>query len=194
MTELAFRIQASYNHLIERVKAHDAESERNPFEIRRTNDESTAAWEEEKTDLEFTVGELYRIAVNVDYADELGRRKMFTLVREMISQRALPDSLVASCLDVLRKLNPNEKDFVRLVVEVIQVMRDPGVNLDEDTTIPGDADTDMGDTPVKGRAARLFQAPEEKSEEELAKAAEIDMRCLSLCIAMLERVMTVSSL
>jgi hypothetical protein len=44
------------------------------------------------------------------------------------------------------------------------------------------------------KRARLFQAPEEKSPEELAKMAEIDMRCLSLCTAMLERVMSVSGL
>jgi hypothetical protein len=42
------------------------------------------------------------------------------------------------------------------------------------------------------KRARLFQAPEEKSAEELARMAEVDMRCLSLCTAMLERVMSVS--
>jgi condensin complex subunit 3 len=42
------------------------------------------------------------------------------------------------------------------------------------------------------RRANLFQAPEEKSAEEQAKMMDIDMRCLLLCIAMLERVMSVS--
>lgn len=53
-----------------------------------------------------------------------------------------------------------------------------------------DKDTEPGDTPM--RRANLFQAPEEKSAEEQAKMMDIDMRCLLLCIAMLERVMSVS--
>jgi len=55
-----------------------------------------------------------------------------------------------------------------------------------------DDDTQPGDTPVKRN--KLFQAPEEKSAEEQAKMAETDMRCLSLCTAMLERVMSVGAL
>jgi condensin complex subunit 3 len=138
ITALAFRIQSSYNHLVERVKTrHDGndEDDVNPFE-----DQTDPVWEAEQLDLEFIVHELFRIAVNVDYGDEIGRRKMFALVREMIGQRTLPENLVPGCLDVLRKLTGGsggnqvaaEKDFIRLVVEVIQVMRDPGVDMDQD--------------------------------------------------------------
>lgn len=34
--------------------------------------------------LEFVVGELVGIAVNVDYGDEIGRRKMFELMRKVL--------------------------------------------------------------------------------------------------------------
>lgn len=47
----------------------------------------------------------------------------------MISQFSLPEGLVPHCLDVLRKLNPNERDLIRLVVEIIHELRDPS---DED--------------------------------------------------------------
>lgn len=53
-----------------------------------------------------------------------------------------------------------------------------------------DRETEPGDTPMK--RANLFKAPEEKSAEEQAKMMDVDMRCLLLCIAMLERVMSVS--
>ncbi|KIM27971.1 hypothetical protein M408DRAFT_70480 [Serendipita vermifera MAFF 305830] len=190
VTALAFYIQNAYNRLIEQSRTRDAENDenRNPFDTTaRRNGDQDASWEAEQLDLEFIVGELFRIAVNVDYGDEIGRRKMFSLVREMIGQSGLPDGLVPGCLDVLRKLAPGERDFIRLVVEVVQVMRDPGVDMDEEVPVVDD-ETQIGDTPVKRQ--KLFQAPEEKSAEEQAKMAEIDMRCLSLCTAMLERVMS----
>lgn len=47
----------------------------------------------------------------------------------MISQNILPEGLVARCLDVLRKLSMNERDLIRVVVEVVHELRD---NSDED--------------------------------------------------------------
>ena len=61
VTALAFRIQDEYNKLVGSVNegAQDA-SER-----------------------AFIVGELLKLAVHMDYADETGRRKMFQLTREV---------------------------------------------------------------------------------------------------------------
>lgn len=42
----------------------------------------------------------------------------------MLGQEALPEGLVAPCLDVLRKLSTSERDLIRLVVEIIQELRD----------------------------------------------------------------------
>ena len=42
----------------------------------------------------------------------------------MISQNILPEGLVARCLDVLRKLSMNERDLIRVVVEVVHELRD----------------------------------------------------------------------
>lgn len=33
---------------------------------------------------------------------------------------------MARCLDVLRMLSPNERDLIRVVVEVVHELRDPG--------------------------------------------------------------------
>ena len=43
----------------------------------------------------------------------------------MISQDILPEHLVGRCLDVLRKLSVNERDLIRVVVEVVHDLRDP---------------------------------------------------------------------
>ena len=141
MTALAFKIQAIYDDLLRKVQ-NDAENKAFGTETDQ---------EEEMEDAQFVLGELMKIAVNMDYADEIGRRKMFALVREynrkllsipdrflmllvgeMISQDVLPQHLTSHCLDILRKLSSSERDLIRIVVEVIHELRDND-NEEEDT-------------------------------------------------------------
>ena len=49
----------------------------------------------------------------------------------MISQEALPESLIPLCLDILRRLNNDEKDLIRIVVEVIHDLRDNDADEDD---------------------------------------------------------------
>lgn len=51
---------------------------------------------------------------------------VLTSVGDMISQECLPEGLMARCLDVLRVLSPNERDLIRVVVEVVHELRDQG--------------------------------------------------------------------
>ena len=53
----------------------------------------------------------------------------------MISQNTLPEGLVARCLDVLRKLSPNERDLIRVVVEVVHELRDPDAEEEAISTV-----------------------------------------------------------
>jgi condensin complex subunit 3 len=76
VTALAFKIQAAYNDLLEQIQAY--EELRLPDEH---NDQEQEANEEARADQEFVIDEMLRLAVNLDYADEIGRRKMFGLVR-----------------------------------------------------------------------------------------------------------------
>ena len=46
----------------------------------------------------------------------------------MLGQVVLPDGLIRPALDILKKLSLTEKDFVRLVVEIINELRDPTPN------------------------------------------------------------------
>jgi condensin complex subunit 3 len=50
----------------------------------------------------------------------------------MLSQETLPEGLLTKCLDVLRELSASERDLIRVVVEVIQDLREPGDEGDED--------------------------------------------------------------
>ncbi|KIK98064.1 hypothetical protein PAXRUDRAFT_824294 [Paxillus rubicundulus Ve08.2h10] len=187
VTHLAFRIQTAYNKYQEDLEAAEQEDV-----IRgEPDEEQLARKEDERLDKEFIIGEMLKLAVNLDYADEIGRRKMFQLVRDMISQDALPETLVARCLDVLRQLSPSERDLIRVVVEVVHELRDSGEaeeEPDKDATEDGEMTSFGGNSSTTKTAPKGPKVPKELNPEDQARADAVDLRCLSLCIGMLERV------
>ncbi|OCF43623.1 condensin complex subunit 3 [Kwoniella heveanensis CBS 569] len=168
VTALAFRIQDEYNNL-----------------VGAANEES-----DEVTERSFIVGELLRLAVNLDYADEIGRRKMFQLAREMISQANLPESLIPKCLDVLSKIANGERDLIRVVVDVVTELRE-GEEADDEDPPQDSQSSSVGDgslSVIRRRSAVPRANPEDP--EAKIQAALIDLRCLLICISLLERVHT----
>jgi condensin complex subunit 3 len=90
---------------------------------------------------EFVLGELLRLALHLDYSDEIGRRKMFGIVSKcialfldeyvseinlgsMLSHPELPELLINPSIGVLHAMTSNERDLIRLVVEIISELRD----------------------------------------------------------------------
>ncbi|KAJ8457735.1 hypothetical protein ONZ51_g11351 [Trametes cubensis] len=188
VTALAFRISDAYNALVEQVH-EDATA---AFD--ELDEDERARREEARLDREFAIGEMLRLALNLDYGDEIGRRKMFQLVQSMLAQDVLPEALLARCLDVLRVLSPNERDLIRVVVEVVHELRDPSdpdAEAEAEAAMKGDVDdaeTEMGSPRRPQRPAQLPKPATEMSPEEKARADAVDLRCLALCIGMLERV------
>ncbi|OCF54753.1 condensin complex subunit 3 [Kwoniella mangroviensis CBS 10435] len=173
VTALAFCIQDEYNKLVA----------------------STNEGDEDVTDRAFIVGELLKLAVNLDYADEIGRRKMFQLAREMISQVNLPEPLIPKCLDVLSKIANGERDLIRVVVDVVTELRAGGEDLNEEGEEEGPSDSQMSSTSDHSNIRRksTFSASQRlnsEDPEERMKAGLIDLRCLLICISLLERVNT----
>jgi condensin complex subunit 3 len=78
VTALAFRIQSTYNRMLQLLQER--------AERRREREEGGEGEDGEVDDAhieqEFVLGEMLRLAVDLDYGDEIGRRKMFQLVRE----------------------------------------------------------------------------------------------------------------
>jgi len=79
VTALAFKIQSAYNELLEDIQASE--------DLLPQGGEVDESKEDERMDKEFIIGEMLRLAVNLDYADEIGRRKMFQLVRKWYFSR-----------------------------------------------------------------------------------------------------------
>lgn len=187
-TAMAFRIQDAYNALVQQIHDDDALLEDPDFE---ETEEQRMRREEVRIELEITVGELLRLGINLDYADEIGRRKMFQLVQGMLSQDVLPEPILMRALDVLRVLTPDEKDLIRVVVEVVHELRDPQDEDADKADVSADLDESMTEFGSPRRPQRAPQLPKpiaEMTPEEKARADAVDLRCLALCIGMLERV------
>jgi len=74
VTEIAFRIQEAYNSLIEDISNQE-----------NNVDDLGSGEIERKEARELVISELLKLAVNLDYSDEIGRRKTFQLVRASFS-------------------------------------------------------------------------------------------------------------
>ncbi|EJU03066.1 ARM repeat-containing protein [Dacryopinax primogenitus] len=186
VTALAFRIQSAYNRLLDITLGEES--------LIAQGAELEANQEVAKDEAIFMLGELCKLAVNLDYADEIGRRKMFSLIRDMLSQPSLPEALIPRCMDIMSKLSDSERDLIRVVVEIVGDLKYPEDN-DGDFSRAGSEEASeisrgsrRSQNRSRSRDRKKVQKTEEEEEIEKERAAFIDMRCLELCIAMLERV------
>ncbi|CAE6447053.1 unnamed protein product [Rhizoctonia solani] len=189
VTMFAFRIQEEYNKLLELLRQLEARDNANSGSDDE-DEKKDVQLEEQAIDAELILGELLASAVNLDYGDETGRRRMFQLIRDMLSQEALPVGLLNRGLDVLRRLSEDERDMIRVVVEIVTELRDVLIK-DGDVQLEGtqaadDRTTQWGDE--ERTQAGTKPAEPELSEEDLAHKLAINLRCVTLCVGMLERV------
>ncbi|KAF7325644.1 hypothetical protein MKEN_00414300 [Mycena kentingensis (nom. inval.)] len=183
VTAFAFTLQAAYNRLL--AVLEDAEVARALAGEDPENDMDDDA-EEELAKREVIIGELLRMAVKLDYGDEIGRRKVYTVTRAMLAHPQLPPGLIARALDVMKEILPTERELIRVVVEIIVDLREPedGDVFEGDTTA---ADTTHSTLP-RERSLRRAKTRDDMTTEEAIRADMTDMRCLEVCISMLERV------
>lgn len=77
VTAIAFRIQETYNKYVEFQATFDDLKAAKPVDEFELNE-----WDDRNASQEYIISELLKMAVNLDYSDEIGRRKTFQLVRE----------------------------------------------------------------------------------------------------------------
>lgn len=76
-------------------------------------------------ELEFIVEQLLIIAESYDFADEVGRGKMLSLIRDAIlNNDTMNDTLVECSVAIIRKLSVKEDDFSQVIVELISDVKD----------------------------------------------------------------------
>ena len=77
LTAVAFEIENRYGSLMEAV---EDDIERTIFDVHEKQD--SVERNKEHDEMTFILGQLLKISINLDFADEQGRRKMFSVIRE----------------------------------------------------------------------------------------------------------------
>ncbi|TGJ86680.1 hypothetical protein E0Z10_g2098 [Xylaria hypoxylon] len=167
--------------------------------IRRVNSQDNVEEEEEDTvEQEFIVEQLLHIVLTLDYSDEVGRRKMFALLRQALSIPELPDEVTKLTVEVLRDIcapdAAGEKEFCSVVLEAVadvhDAIVDDGVNGDDDESFhSARSEVSGASTPTKkGKNTKDEEMSEEESREKAIKEIMINMKCLHIVQCMLSNV------
>ncbi|KAL8696074.1 MAG: hypothetical protein Q9224_002986 [Gallowayella concinna] len=187
VTKLAFFVQRYTNALVNCIRYNSTLSE--------------GEQEEDTVEKEFVVEQLLHIAKALDYSDEIGRRKMFALLRETLAIAELPEEITKLVVDVLRGIcgseAAGEREFCGIVLEAVAEVHDNVMN-DE---LPGEnnddsfhsARSELSDsTPTKAKAGRRDHGERgdnsEIDEATAIKEIMINMKCLHIAQCMLENV------
>ncbi|KAL8693194.1 MAG: hypothetical protein Q9218_001938 [Villophora microphyllina] len=179
VTKLAFFLQRYTNDLVNSMRYNDSLSENE---------------QEDTVEKEFVVEQLLHIAKALDYADEIGRRKMFALLRETLAIAELPEDITKLVVDVLRGVcgteAAGEREFCGIVLEAIAEVHDNVVTeepkAEEDESFhSARSELSSDTTPMKPKGnADNGEIDEAKAIKEIM----INMKCLHIAQCMLENV------
>ncbi|KAF2201051.1 hypothetical protein GQ43DRAFT_416695 [Delitschia confertaspora ATCC 74209] len=188
VTKFAFFVQKHLNILIEDVRKI-ALQEQDDAEV-----------EEDTVQQEFCVEQLLHIALSLDYSDEVGRRQMFSIMREALALAELPEECTKLVVEVLRAVcgsrEAGEREFCGVVLEAIAEVHDtimgedaPEQNADESFH---SARSELSDesTPKKGQSKKKGSSEDtsEMDEEKAIREIMVNMKCLHIAQCMLQNV------
>ncbi len=198
VTKLAFFLERYLNVLSEAIKRVN--------NVIKEEDEDEEE-EEDTVEQEFIVEQLLHIILTLDYSDEVGRRKMFSLLRQSLSSPELPDEItkltVAALRDICAPDAAGEKEFCSIVLEAVADVHDTLV--DDPADGVGDPDEEdsfhsarsevSGDsTPTSrngrrgGRKEANGGMTEEEAREKAIREIMVNMKCLHIVQCMLAHV------
>ncbi|PYI35887.1 ARM repeat-containing protein [Aspergillus indologenus CBS 114.80] len=156
--------------------------------------EAGDANEDDAVENEFIVEQLLHIAMTLDYSDEVGRRKMYSLLRESLAVSDLPEECTKLTVETLRFVcGPNaaaENEFCSVVLEAIAEVHDTITT--EDSFVS--AKSEISDASSSRARSETPQTEDEKpfnKEEAKAKVLReivVNMKCLHIALCMLQNV------
>lgn len=189
VTKLAFYLERYIKVLIDAIKRAEEK------ELDEDEEE-----EEDTVEQEFIVEQLLHIALTLDYSDEVGRRKMFALLRQSLSIPDLPDEVTKLTVNVLRDIcapdAAGEREFCSVVLEAVADVHDTILD-DVDTNEAGEEDSfhsarsemSSDSTPTKSsRSSRQRELTEEEAQAKAVKEIVVNMKCLHIVQCMLSNV------
>ena len=150
---------------------------------------------------EFIVEQLLHIAQTLDYTDEVGRRKMFSLLREALAMPDLPEEATRLTVEVLRLVcGPDvaaEREFCAVVLEAVAEVHDnimvegEGDSTAEDSFVSAQSELAGFSTPTKSKKCQSTSSTgpsPEDDEQKIIREIMINMKCLHIAQCMLQNV------
>jgi condensin complex subunit 3 len=179
VTKLAFYLQRYITVLVEALKRIAAQE---PSE-----DEE----DEDTVEQEFIVEQLLHIARTLDYSDEVGRRKMFALLRQSLSIPDLPEEVTKLTVEVLRGIcagdAAGEREFCSVVLEAVADVHD--TIMDEPASEDADESFHSAKSEVSSDGSpSKSQKTEEEDQDKAIREIMVNMKCLHIVQCMLENV------
>lgn len=191
VTKFGFLLQRELQKLVETVQ------------LAATGEDEDA--EESSVQREFVVEQMLHMALTFDYSDEVGRRKMFSLMREALANPSLPEEATRLVVEILRLVcggdAKGEREFCGVVLEAVAEVHDTIVN---DSEIDGassvedsfhSATENMEDAEECGATSKRSKKSKEATPEEATLEEEkalheimINMKCLHIALCMLQNV------
>lgn len=184
VTKFAFLLQKHLVKLIEGVE-----------QVALNPDDVDA--EEDTVQQEFCVEQMLHVALTLDYSDEMGRRKMFSIMRESLALAELPEECTKLVVEVLRTVcgKRGEAEFCSIVLEAVAEVHDTIMGEDESKE-DGDesfhsarSEISEDGTPTKTSKPKKHSEEEEDVDEEKAiREIMVNMKCLHIAQCMLQNV------
>ncbi|KAL6850871.1 chromosome condensation complex Condensin, subunit G [Amphichorda felina] len=184
VTKLAFYLERYMQALLEALK-------------RVSEQEGEEEEEEDTVEQEFIVEQLLHIAMTLDYSDEVGRRKMFTLMRSSLSIPDLPDEVTKLTVEVLEYIcapdAAGEREFCSIVLEAVTDVHDtimeelPTDGEESFHSARSEISTESGPS-KEGRRDHKPELSEEEAREKAVREIVVNMKCLHIVQCMLTHV------
>lgn len=151
----------------------------NMLNLRTLHEQGDEEVEEETvSEAEFVCEQLLHIAHTLDYTDEIGRRKMFTILRQVIAMHDLPDEVTKLAVQALRLTCTSdaagEKEFIAVVQEAIAEVQDI-LNDDNNATQNEDNGTNREHSPADDESFVSAQSEISARSDATARPAETAM-------------------
>ncbi|KAF2179870.1 hypothetical protein K469DRAFT_715970 [Zopfia rhizophila CBS 207.26] len=189
VTRFSFFVQKHLNVLIEDVR-----------KIALLEEEDREA-EEEEAAQEFCVEQLLHIALTLDYSDEVGRRQMFSIMREALALAELPEECTKLAVEVLRTVcgsrEAGEREFCGVLLEAVAEVHDtimgeepPEQNVDDSFHSAKSELSDESTIKIKPKAqqGKSKEDESERDEDKAVREVLVNTKCLHIAQCMLQNV------
>jgi condensin complex subunit 3 len=163
---------------------------------------------------EYIIVQMLDIALCLDYADEMGRKKMYNLLRDILRSYEVIDEHLERILKVFRRISIDERDFTRYIFDtafclicrctkfharsIIEIISDiqeeaavPYLDMEDDvTTKKAKLDENSTNSPIAETPKSTTNTEEIDNSQDVA-SQDLDklvakLRCLNICKRMLE--------